>query len=48
MTNKYEVVSGGKPNIIKILESNLLEDVTDVHALSPNYLRITEAERNLQ
>ncbi len=45
--NVYEVVSSGKPNISKILASDLLEDVKDVHGLNPNYLRLTEAERNL-
>lgn len=42
-----EVVSVGKPNIIKILNSDLLETVEDIHSLNPNYLRLTEAERNL-
>lgn len=48
LEKEYEVVSYGKPNIQKILASSLLEQVQDVHALSPNYLRITEAERNLK
>lgn len=41
------VVHGGKPNIELILRSNLLVSVEDVHGLNPNYLRLTEAERNL-
>jgi tRNA threonylcarbamoyladenosine biosynthesis protein TsaB len=45
--NVYEVVSSGKPNINKILASDLLKDVKDIHGLNPNYLRLTEAERNL-
>ncbi len=44
---EYEVVSFGKPDIIKLLHSNLLTEVKDIHSLNPNYLRITEAERNL-
>jgi tRNA threonylcarbamoyladenosine biosynthesis protein TsaB len=47
MKEDYEVVSKGKPNISKILSSDLLVQVKDIHALNPNYLRITEAERNL-
>lgn len=50
MNQKYnllDVVSVGKPNIVKIIHSDLLEEVKDIHKLDPNYLRITEAERNL-
>lgn len=43
----YEVLSSGEPNIAKILESDLLVEVPEIHALNPNYLRVTEAERNL-
>jgi len=43
---EYELIEEGKPNVKKILASNLLEDVGDIHELKPNYLRITEAERN--
>ncbi len=43
----YEVIIEGKPNIEKILKSNLLCQVRDIHSLTPNYLRLTEAERNL-
>lgn len=43
----FTVVSFGKPNINKIIESSLLHDVDDIHRLNPNYLRRTEAERNL-
>lgn len=43
----YQVITEGKPNIEKILKSNLLCQVRDIHSLTPNYLRITEAERNL-
>ncbi len=42
----YVTVSKGEINLEKILNSNLLEDVKDIHSLNPNYLRITEAERN--
>ncbi len=48
LEKEYEVVSYGEPNIPKILNSDLLELVEDIHGLNPNYLRITEAERNLQ
>ena len=42
----YDFRSEGHPDIKKILASNLLNPVTDIHELKPNYLRITEAERN--
>lgn len=45
---KYEEVIEGEPQIIKIIKSNLLEAVEDVHALVPNYMQLTEAERNLK
>ncbi|MDD3129684.1 MAG: tRNA (adenosine(37)-N6)-threonylcarbamoyltransferase complex dimerization subunit type 1 TsaB [Candidatus Izemoplasmatales bacterium] len=45
---EFDTVSVGVPNINKILNSDLLEAVEDVHGLTPNYLRITEAERNLR
>ena len=44
----YEVLEFGKPNMIKILKSALLKDVANVHDLVPNYLQVTEAERNLK
>lgn len=43
----FVTVSYGEPNIMKILRSDLLVEVEDIHTLNPNYLRITEAERNL-
>ena len=46
-TEEFVVVSIGEPNIPKILCSDLLETVEDIHGLNPNYLRMTEAERNL-
>lgn len=48
LTEEYVVVSEGEPNISRMLASNLLVPVEDVHSLNPNYLRITEAERNLK
>jgi tRNA threonylcarbamoyladenosine biosynthesis protein TsaB len=48
LTKDYVVVSFGEPNIGKLISSDLLRDVEDIHGLNPNYLRITEAERNLQ
>lgn len=46
--NPFNVVSEGKPNIEMIIKSNITVYVDDIHSLNPNYLRITEAERNLQ
>ena len=45
---EYEEVIEGEPQIIKIIKSDLLELVEDVHALVPNYMQLTEAERNLK
>ncbi|MFP4478189.1 MAG: tRNA (adenosine(37)-N6)-threonylcarbamoyltransferase complex dimerization subunit type 1 TsaB [Candidatus Izemoplasmatales bacterium] len=45
---EYEVVESGQPQIEKILKSSLLEEVNNVHELVPNYLQVTEAERNLK
>lgn len=42
----YTVLSSGKPNVLKILKSHLLHDVENIHELVPNYLQVTEAERN--
>ncbi len=42
----YDFISEGHPKIQKILNSDLLETVDNVNDLQPNYLRITEAERN--
>lgn len=42
----YDFISDGIPQIEKILKSDLLKEVKNVHELKPNYLRITEAERN--
>ncbi|MCK5761472.1 MAG: tRNA (adenosine(37)-N6)-threonylcarbamoyltransferase complex dimerization subunit type 1 TsaB [Candidatus Izimaplasma sp.] len=44
----YVLVSNGETNVEKILNSKLLTNVVDIHSLNPNYLRITEAERNLK
>lgn len=44
----FTVVNKGKPKIKKILDSKLLNKVDDIHSLTPNYLRVTEAERNLK
>ena len=46
LKTSFDEVSEGMPNIIKLINSNLLTKVEDVHALVPNYLQITEAERN--
>ncbi len=42
----YECISEGEPQIDIIIESKILEPVLNIHDLKPNYLRITEAERN--
>jgi tRNA threonylcarbamoyladenosine biosynthesis protein TsaB len=42
----YIVVNTAKPDIQKILRSNLLKPVGNIHELVPNYLQVTEAERN--
>ena len=44
----YGIVSLGEPNIEVILHSDIAVLVKDIHGLNPNYLRITEAERNLK
>jgi len=46
LTSNHEEVFEGMPNILKLINSNLFYLVEDVHALVPNYLQITEAERN--
>ncbi len=45
-TIQYDFITKGKPNVFKLLESNLLTKVDNIHELKPNYLQITEAERN--
>ncbi len=44
----YEIIKEGKPDIQKIIQSDLLKKVEDIHELVPNYLQVTEAERNLK
>jgi len=47
ITVPYTVLTAGKPNVEKILASSpLLKDVENIHELVPNYLQVTEAERN--
>lgn len=41
-------VEDGKPDIAKILNSDLLKPVSNIHHVAPVYLRETEAERNLK
>jgi len=43
----FKVVSEGMPDMKKIIQSKIFERVVDIHGLTPNYLRITEAERKL-
>lgn len=42
----YSKTIFGKPDALKILNSHLTSPVTNVHELVPNYLQVTEAERN--
>ncbi|MCK7485950.1 MAG: hypothetical protein MZU97_10670 [Bacillus subtilis] len=42
----FEIVTSGIPDVTKILRSELLKPVPDIHALVPNYLQVTEAEHN--
>lgn len=44
----FEVVSFGEPNIPLIIRSEIALLCEDIHGLNPNYLRLTEAERNLK
>ncbi len=46
--NDAVVIEKGKPNIVKILSSDVLCPVENIHDLVPNYLQITEAERHLR
>lgn len=41
-----EIVITGKPDMEKILRSKLTVFVENIHELVPNYLQVTEAERN--
>lgn len=45
--NEFNTVSFGEPNMEMIIKSKMYHHVEDIHALNPNYLRLTEAERNL-
>jgi len=46
ITVPYTVLTAGKPDVEKILLSSLIKDVENIHELVPNYLQVTEAERN--
>lgn len=48
LNEDYEIVEYGKPQIHKILNSGLVKEITNIHELVPNYLQVTEAERNLK
>lgn len=45
---EFRVISEGLPDMKKIIQSKMFHHVEDIHGLNPNYLRITEAERNLK
>lgn len=42
-----KTVFSGKPKLPYIMKSNLSKKVDNIHQLSPNYLRLTEAEKNV-
>lgn len=42
----FEVVTEGKPKVMKLINTKAVEKVEDIHTLVPNYLRQTEAERS--
>lgn len=44
--SQYSRTVSGKPDAVKILNSRLTSPVGNVHELVPNYLQVTEAERN--
>jgi len=46
LESPYEIVTEGMPNVEKLIHSHLIHQVEDIHSLVPNYLQITEAERN--
>ncbi|MDD3126114.1 MAG: tRNA (adenosine(37)-N6)-threonylcarbamoyltransferase complex dimerization subunit type 1 TsaB [Candidatus Izemoplasmatales bacterium] len=46
LTIDTEIIRVGKPNVEKIMQSNLMKPVKNIHELVPNYLQVTEAERN--
>jgi len=41
-----KTIFSGKPKLSHLFPSNLLCEVKDIHQLTPNYLRLTEAEKN--
>lgn len=45
--NDFTEVTQGKPDLKKLIESNLLVKADDIDLVAPIYLRDTEAERNL-
>jgi tRNA threonylcarbamoyladenosine biosynthesis protein TsaB len=47
MNSNVTLVAQGQPNMVKLLQTDLLVKVKDIHLLAPVYLRETEAERNL-
>jgi len=44
----FTVISEGEPSLEMIIKSKMYSHVEDIHGLNPNYLRLTEAERNLK
>lgn len=44
---EYDFIQEGQPQVLKVLQSDLFQDVENIHDLVPNYLQVTEAERAL-
>lgn len=47
LTVSFDTIRFGEPDMKVLLASDLFNVVNDIHGLHPNYLRKTEAERNL-
>ncbi len=43
----YEIVTDGKPDILKIIKKHEKDEPINPHLIKPNYLKLTEAEENL-
>lgn len=43
----YEIVTDGKPDILRIIKKHENDKPVNPHLIKPNYLKLTEAEENL-
>ena len=43
----YEIVTNGKPDIIKVIKKHENDSPVNPHEIKPNYLKLTEAEEKL-